>query len=94
MTSKELTRRILLRLYKLKYLIIIFGVIIAVAAYLYARTIPPVYSVKSTLYPLTSGPDKSSATSKLSELIGGGSGTKSLTEEANIDFTLFIRAQE
>lgn len=55
--------------------------------YLYAKKIPPVFSVRSTVYTLNSVQDNSSA-GKLSELIGGsgmgGSSAKGATDEANV----------
>jgi hypothetical protein len=84
-TSQALFLKIFNRLQKLKFLIPLGGIVVGVLLYLYAKQVPPVYSVKSTVFPLTAGPDKSS-TSKLSELIGGGSGgTKSLSDEANVN---------
>ena len=46
---------------------------------------PTTYSVRSTLYPLTSGPDDKSATSKISELLGGNTNSKTLSDEANVN---------
>ncbi len=57
----------------------------AVLLFFYSKKIAPIYSVKSSVYPLTSGPDKTSATSKLTELIGGTGGAKSLSDEANVN---------
>ncbi len=85
MTSQALLLKILNRLQKLKFLIPLGGILVGALLYLYAKQIPAIYSVKSTVFPLTAGPDKSS-NSKLTELIGGGSGgTKSLSDEANVN---------
>jgi hypothetical protein len=84
-TSQALLLKIFNRLQKLKFVIFIGGVLVGALLYLYAKQIPTVYSVKSTVFPLTAGADKSSS-SKLSELIGGGSGgAKSLSEEASVN---------
>ncbi len=85
MTSQALLLKIFNRLRKLRFIIPLGGILVAALLYFYAKQVPTIYSVKSTVFPLTAGPDKSS-TSKLSELIGGGSGgTKSLSDEANVN---------
>jgi hypothetical protein len=84
-TSPALLLKIFNRLKRLRFIIALGGILVSVLLYLYAKQIPAVYSVKSTVFPLTAGPDKNSS-SKLSELIGGGSGgTKSLSDEANVN---------
>ncbi len=85
MTTQALTIKLFNRLRKLRFVILFGGLLIAVLFYLYAKRIPTVYSVKSTVFPLTAGPDRSSGTSKLSELIGATGGSKSLTDEANVN---------
>ena len=85
MTSQELVKRILITLQKKKYIILLGGTVVAGLLYFYARSIPVLYSVRSTLYPLTAGPDNSSASSKISELIGSSGPTKTLSDEANVN---------
>ncbi len=85
MTNQELTRKILLRINKMKLLILFGGVVFAVALFLFAKSKPTIYTAKSSLFPLTSGPDKNSTNSKLAELIGAGGNTKSLTDDANVN---------
>ncbi len=85
MASEELVKKILLRLFKLKFLIIIGGVIMGVLAFFYAKKTPIMYSVKSTIFPLTPSSDKNNTTSKISELLGGGGGTKNITEDATVN---------
>ncbi len=86
MTNQELIRKILLRINKMKLLILFGGIVFAVALFLFAKSKPTIYTAKSSLFPLTSGPDKSSTNSKLAELIGAGGGnTKSLTDDANVN---------
>ena len=85
MTSQELIQKIFRRLSQSKLLVFIGGLLFAVLLFFYARSVPPVYSVKSSVYPLTAGPDDKSASSKISELLGGGSNTKTLSDEANVN---------
>jgi hypothetical protein len=42
-------------------------------------------TARSSFYPLTSTQDKGSAANKVTEFLGGGSGSKSLAEEANVN---------
>jgi hypothetical protein len=84
-TTQELVRNIFRKLNRLKIVIFIGGVIFAVLLFMYAKSIPAVYSVKSTVYPLTAGPDDKSASSKISELLGGSSNSKTLSDEANVN---------
>ncbi len=86
MTSKELTGVIIKRLNRVKLIIFIGGVSVAILMFMIAKYTPPIYSVKSTLYPLTSVSEGSSASSKLTELIGeGGRNSKTLSDEANVN---------
>ena len=85
MTTQELTQKIIRRLSRLKIVIFLGGILFAILLFLYARSVPMIYSVKSTVYPLTAGPDDKSATSKISELLGGSSNSKTLSDEANVN---------
>jgi hypothetical protein len=85
LTSQELTIKIFQRLNKLKLLVLLGGVLFAILLFFYAKKQPATYSVKSSLFPLTAGPSKNDASSKLNELIGGSNGAKSLSEEANVN---------
>jgi uncharacterized protein involved in exopolysaccharide biosynthesis len=86
LTNQELVRKILLRLGKLKWLILLGGILFGALLFMFARSKPTIYSARSTLFPLTSGPDQNSASAKLSELIGASGGnSKSLTEDANVN---------
>ena len=93
MTSQELIRRILITLQKKKYIIFLGGIVVSGLFFLYSSIIPPVYSVKSTLYPLTASADASSASSKISELIGGSGPTKTLSEDANVNIEEVARSR-
>lgn len=81
MDTQELIRQIILRLSKLKLFILAGGILIAALMYVYAYTRPAEYKVKSTVFTLTAAPDN--ASTKLSEIFGGGN-VKSPTDEANI----------
>jgi hypothetical protein len=84
-TSQSVAIKVFNRLRKLKFVVLLGGCIVGGLLYFYAKHTPAVYSVKSTVFPLTAPLDKG-ATSKLSELIGAGSsGTKSLSDEANVN---------
>lgn len=85
MASNELIRIIINRLNRVKILILIGGASIAVLMFMIAKNTPTIYSVKSTLYPLTAANDAGSASSKLTELIGGGGSTKTLSDDANVN---------
>jgi hypothetical protein len=93
-TNKELVRIILKRINKVKILIPIGGLAIAVLMYMFAKNKPVVYSVKSSLYPLSAPADASSATSKISELLGGSGGSKSLSDEANVNIEEVARSRK
>lgn len=85
MTTNELTKRIIIRLLKLKWLIILGGIVFACLLFFYAKSKPIVFTAKSSFFPLNST-SESSASSKLSELIGGSGGsTKSITPDANVN---------
>jgi len=85
LASNELIRIIINRLNRIKILILIGGASIAVLMFMIAKNTPTIYSVKSTLYPLTAANDASSASSKLTELIGGGGSSKTLSDDANVN---------
>ena len=86
MASKDLIRVIINRLNRVKILILIGGISIAILMVMVAKNTPAIYSVKSTLYPLTSVSEGGSASSKLTELIGeGGRNSKTLSDEANVN---------
>jgi hypothetical protein len=62
--------------------------------FMIAKNSRSTFSVKSTLYPLTAGPDGSSSSSKLSELIGGSGSTKTLSDEANVNIEEVARSRK
>jgi uncharacterized protein involved in exopolysaccharide biosynthesis len=85
LTTNQLIINILKRVGKLKFIILIGGILFGYLGFLFAKKSPTIYLAKSSVYPLTSGQDKSSTTNKLTELIGGTTGGKSLSEEANVN---------
>jgi uncharacterized protein involved in exopolysaccharide biosynthesis len=84
-TSTQLISKIIVRLLKWRWVLVLVGIGCAILGFLYSKKLPSVFTARSSFYPLTSTQDKNSTTSKLTELIGGSSGNKSLVEEANIN---------
>ena len=82
MTSRELTRKILLRLKRFLLLIILGSLIFGVLGFWYAHSKPVIYSVRSSLFPITAS-QESSPSSKLKELLGESS-SKSISSDANV----------
>ncbi len=94
MTSKELIRVILSRLNRTKIIIIIGGLAFGILLFMVAKNTPATFSVKTTLYPLTAAPSGGNASSALTELIGGGGSTKTLSEEANVNIEEVARSRK
>lgn len=84
MTSKEFTRKVFLRLGKVKLLVLAIGVGVAVLLFLFAKTRPTLYTGKATIFPLTAS-NESSGTSNLLKELTGVSDTKSFSQEASIN---------
>lgn len=85
MTTIELTRKIVLRVGKFKLIILAIGIGLAIVGFLYARTIPVIYTARLSVFPLTSGNDNNSASSLLSTLTGINENQKSFSQEASIN---------
>lgn len=85
MTNRELIKNIFLRISRLKFLLLIAGIIMAALLYLYAKRIPPVYSARATVFPLNATPDNSGATNALSSMLGLSETPKSFSQEASIN---------
>lgn len=85
MTTQELIRKILNRLGKLYWLILLIGAGLGFLLYTYAKGSPTSYTAKSSLYALTSK-EVSATGGLISSLTGGGnnSGMGNLSEEATI----------
>ena len=94
MASNELIRIVIKRLNRVKILILIGGVALGILMYVIAKNSPPVYSVKSTLYPLTASPSGGPTSSALTELIGGSGSTKTLSDEANVNIEEVARSRK
>jgi hypothetical protein len=84
-TTIALTRKVFIRLSKLKWLVIVGGVIVAGLMYFYAKNKPVIYTSKASVFPLTSGADNSGASSLLSTLTGINDVPKSFSQEASIN---------
>jgi hypothetical protein len=85
LTINQITSKIIVRLLKWRYILIVLSIGLAILGYLYASRVSPMLTARSSFYPLTSTQDKGSATNKVTEFLGGGSGSKSLAEEANVN---------
>lgn len=83
MTTADLTRLIFKRLKKFRFIILAAGLIVAVLLYLYAKRTPVTFTSRATVFPLTSSPENSGATSALSILLGTDS--KNFSDDASIN---------
>ncbi len=86
MTTVELTRKIVIRLGKIKFLILLCGIAMGALGYFYAKSQPSLYSGEASIYPLTNGKSTSASGGLLSTLTGGSGGgdSKNLSGEASI----------
>jgi uncharacterized protein involved in exopolysaccharide biosynthesis len=84
-TSKELIQRIYLRIGKFKLLVLLAGFLMAAVLFFYGRMIPPVYTTKATVFPLTASNESSAASNALTTLLGGSDAPKSFSSEASIN---------
>jgi hypothetical protein len=85
LTTTELTRKIFIRLGKVKFLVLLIGVAFAVLLFLYAKKQPIIYTSRASVFPLTAGSDNSGANSLLSTLTGLSDAPKSFSQEASIN---------
>lgn len=85
MTTNELIKKIFLRIGRYKWLVLAGGVIMGALLFLYARSIKPVYTSHSSLFPLTAATDNSASTSALSSILGLSESPKSFSQEASIN---------
>ena len=85
MTTHELIRSIFLKIGRFKFLILAGGLIFAVLFFLYSKNVKPVYSSRSSVFPLTASNDNSASTSALSSLLGISDAPKSFSNEASIN---------
>ncbi|MFT3979827.1 MAG: hypothetical protein QM687_05100 [Ferruginibacter sp.] len=84
MTSKQLIQQIYLRVKKFRVLILGAAILMGVALFFYAKTLPGVWDTKATVFPLTSNNESNTTTSAISQLLGGGEAAKSISQEASI----------
>lgn len=85
MTSKELTRKVFIRMGKLKLILLICGVGCAILFYLLTKTISVEYTGTATIFPLTASNESSSTSNLLKELTGASEMPKSFSQEASIN---------
>lgn len=85
MTTNELIKKIFLKISRYKLIVLFGGLLFAALLFLYARNIKPVYSVRSSVFPLTASSDNSASTSALSSLLGISESPKSFSQEASIN---------
>lgn len=83
MTTADLTRLIFTRLKKFRFIILAAGLIVGVLLYFYAKRTPVTFTSRATVFPLTSSPENSGATSALSVLLGTDS--KNFSDDASIN---------
>lgn len=83
MTTADLTRLIFKRLKKFRYIILTAGLIVGVLLYLYAKRTPVTFTSRATVFPLTSSPENTGASSALSILLGTDS--KNFSDDASIN---------
>ncbi len=83
MTTADLTRLIFKRLKKFRYIILTAGLIVGVLLYLYAKRTPVTFTSRATVFPLTSSPESTGASSALSVLLGTDS--KNFSDDASIN---------
>ncbi len=85
MTNTELIRSIFFKISRYKVLILITGIVLAALMFFYARSIPPVYSSRATVFPLNATNENSGATSALTSMLGITETPKSFSQEASIN---------
>lgn len=85
MTTQDLIKKIILRIGRLKFLIIVLGLLMGALFFLYARSIKPVYTSRASVFPLTASNDNSASTSALSSILGITDAPKSFSQEASIN---------
>lgn len=83
MTTADLTRLIFNRLKKFRFIILAAGLLVGVLLYFYAKRTPVTFTSRATVFPLTSSPENSGATSALSVLLGTDS--KNFSDDASIN---------
>lgn len=85
MTTQELIKNIFLKISRYKLVVLITALVFAVLMFLYARSIPVVYTSRASVFPLTATPENSMANSALSSILGISDAPKSFSQEASIN---------
>ena len=86
MTSQDLIRGIFIKLTRCRYLILFISIAAGILAFLYARTIAPVYSSKASVFPLTASPENAISSNALSSILGlSDASSKSFSQDASIN---------
>lgn len=85
MTSGELLIKILQRLKKFRFIILLAGVGLAGLFYWYAKKNKTIYTSRATVFPLTSASDNSAMNNTLSGILGISEAPKSFSSEASIN---------
>jgi hypothetical protein len=83
--SSELIIKILKRLKKFKFVILLAGVALAGLFYWYAQKTKTIYTSRATVFPLTSASDNASMNNTLSGILGISEAPKSFSNEASIN---------
>jgi uncharacterized protein involved in exopolysaccharide biosynthesis len=84
-TSRELIQKIYLRVGRFKFLLILVGIIAAVALFFYAKSLPVKYNTRASVFALTASNENNAAGSAISQFLGGGESAKSFSNEASIN---------
>jgi hypothetical protein len=92
-TTIELTRAVVRRLKKFRYLIFLFGVACSAILVMYARQSPVLYTASAKVFPLNSPQDANSSNSLLSQLGLGGEGSKSFSDDASINIVALANSR-
>lgn len=85
MTYQQLIKGIFNRVRRIKLLVLLVGLILAVLLFFYARKAAPVYVSRASVFPLTASNDNSAAASALSGLLGLSETPKSFSQDASIN---------
>lgn len=84
MNTKEIVKKIVLKLIKYRWAVFFGAVIGAIAMFFYAKSIPKIYTAKATVFPLTAS-NENPTSSAISTLLGGGDAPKSFSQDASIN---------
>jgi uncharacterized protein involved in exopolysaccharide biosynthesis len=77
-------RKIVIRLAKYKWVVFSGAMIAAVLMFMYAKSIPALYTAKATVFPLTAS-NENPTSSAISTLLGGADAPRSFSSDASIN---------